>query len=153
MTTSPQNSRQWLLGLLSLLLSLGQIQATDPLVVVNRNDCSVWIADKPAPQEIKLPEGGVSIEFRAIPEGSNPVVRFCFKLEGYDREWRECSEGTDCFMRVAAVFYDRDGNWLSQEDFRVSGNSPGWTGSCNDSPLVARNGAFTVPLRGLPRFQ
>jgi len=145
MDISPRNSRQWLLGLLSLFLSLGQIEASERIVVVNRDDCSVWFAGKPAPGEIKLPEGDVSIEFRAKPEGSDPVERFCFKLEGYDTEWRDFGGGADSVMRVAVVFYDRDGNWLSQRDFCVKGNSPGWTGSCDKSPLLAKSEVFAVP--------
>ena len=124
---------------------LSGIAASERDIEVNRNDLSVQVGGRPAPREIRMQEGQVFFHFVAPPGGPNSVERFSFKLEGCDPEWREYVSGVDCVMRVAVLFYDKDGNWLAQKDFGVKGNSPGWTGTPEDSPLRSRNELFSVP--------
>jgi len=126
-------------------LPFGSVHAANPVVVVNRNDLSVWVEGKPAPREVVIPAGPLLIDFRANPGGINTVERLCFKLEGHDPEWRESSKAPDYVMRLGVVFYDGKGNWLSEKDFGVTGNSPGWTGSPKDSPLLARKETISIP--------
>ena len=138
--------RGWLLGLLlSLILPFGRLEAEDREVTVNRNDLSIRVGDRLLTGDLRLREGQVGFKFIA-PEGDpNPAQRFSFKLEGCDSDWREYVTGRDSVMRVGVIFYDRSGNWLAPRDFGVAGNSPGWTGTPEESPLRRRSEVFPVP--------
>ena len=130
---------------IALLLPLSRSTAEDRSFLVNRNDLSVLVGGRPAPREIRMQEGPVQFNFVAPQGGANSVERFSFKLEGCDLEWRERASGGGYVMRVAVQFYDKGGDLLSHTDFGVTGNSPGWTGDPENSPLTHRNEHFAAP--------
>ncbi len=94
---------------------------------------------------LDLPAGTVSLSFKPADPISNGVQRFSFKLEGRDTAWREL-EG---WMRVVVVFFDNHNDWLSEKQFLVKEESPGWTGDPGTSPLTIRRETVTVPERAL----
>jgi signal transduction histidine kinase len=94
---------------------------------------------------IEVPAGDMSLYFESSGTDSNTVQRYCFKLEGCDTAWREL-EG---WMRVVVVFFDNHNDWLSEKQFLVKEESPGWTGDPSTSPLTIRRETVTVPERAL----
>ena len=68
-------------------------------------------------------------------------MRFRFKLEGFDSDWRELAGA----MRVVIGFLDQTGNEVGKEQFFEHGQSPGWTGSFETSSLQHRRAEVVVP--------
>ncbi|MDB6066746.1 MAG: Integral rane sensor signal transduction histidine kinase [Pedosphaera sp.] len=68
-------------------------------------------------------------------------VRIRYKLEGYDGDWHE--SGGEMFFTVR--FYNDLGDQISQNIFKVNGDSAGWNGSLEDSPLSHRRESVVVP--------
>ena len=77
-----------------------------------------------------------------------PPLRFRYKLESYDRGWRDAGGS----MRFCLRFNDLRSNAISGEEFSASGESPGWTGSLETSPFIARRESLDVPA-GASRMQ
>lgn len=74
-------------------------------------------------------------------------MRIRFKLEGYDRDWRETSTNpkTPNQMRLYVSFLDKRLNEVKKLEFPVIGQSPGWTGSLETSTLHRRSEGIVVP--------
>lgn len=74
-------------------------------------------------------------------------TRIRFKLEGYDRDWRESSTDpkTPNQMRMYVSFLDERLNEVKKLEFPVIGQSPGWTGSLDASTLHPRSESIVVP--------
>ena len=93
----------------------------------------------------ELPSGPSTIAFtcgsiRGV-DAKTPPLRFRFKLVGYDSDWRE----VEAQMRVIFSFLDEEGNELSKIEFPVSGQTKGWTGNFQTSPLEHREETFVAP--------
>jgi signal transduction histidine kinase len=69
-------------------------------------------------------------------------VRLRHKLEGYEDKWSE-QPGE---MAFSVRFFDESGDQISQNIFRIIGESAGWNGSLN-SPLTHRRESLVVPAR------
>ncbi|HEY5914072.1 MAG TPA: sensor histidine kinase [Verrucomicrobiae bacterium] len=74
---------------------------------------------------------------------ANNPVRIRFKLDGYDKGWREY----DGSMRLCVRFLDATGDQISETVFRVAGQSAGWTGSPETAPFRQREESIVVPPR------
>lgn len=72
-------------------------------------------------------------------------VRVRYKLEGVDTEWQEMT-GASCVMRLSIVFLDQNGNEVKHVDYEARGQSAGWNGSFETSPLRHRREQVVVPL-------
>jgi signal transduction histidine kinase len=48
-------------------------------------------------------------------------------------------------MRMVIRFIDANQREIAEQVFAVTGESPGWTGSCSDSPWIRRQEVVTVP--------
>jgi len=70
-------------------------------------------------------------------------IRLRYKLEGYETAWHE-GNGE---MYLAARFFDPKGDQVSQDAFKVVGESAGWNGSFKNSPLTHRRETVKVPQR------
>jgi signal transduction histidine kinase len=81
-------------------------------------------------------------------DSAQPPMRFRYKLEGYDRGWRD-SGGV---MRFCLRFNDLQNNAISGEEFSASGESPGWTGRPETSSFLPRRESLEVPA-GASRMQ
>lgn len=79
------------------------------------------------------------------PDGSaRYAVRLQYKLEGYDAEWRDLTRSS---VHLVLKFLDANRIPVSREEFRVSGNSVGWSGVLAESKFTNRHGGAVVPPR------
>ena len=85
--------------------------------------------------------------FASNPFASNAPLRIRYQLDGYEQGWHEQT----AWMRMIIRFIDANLRDVGEKEFTVSGESPGWTGSLNDSPWVRQKEAVTVPA-GAVRF-
>lgn len=79
------------------------------------------------------------------PEGSlRYATRLQYKLEGYDAEWRDLQRSS---AHLVLKFLDGNRIPVSREEFRIIGDSIGWSGSLEKSKLSQGNGHAFVPPR------
>lgn len=83
----------------------------------------------------------VVFRFGSLDNSRLPNSRVRCKLEGYDTNWHD----SRCYMFLAVRFYNESGDEIGQPDFRVTGESAGWTGSLTDSALTHRREIVTAP--------
>jgi signal transduction histidine kinase len=95
---------------------------------------------------ISLAEGGGPLAISFWPPDDAPrfAVRLQYKLEGYDAEWRDLSQGS---VHLVLKFLDANRVPVSREEFRVSGASVGWAGTLEESTLAQRTAQAMVPPR------
>jgi signal transduction histidine kinase len=72
---------------------------------------------------------------------SRPPIRLRYRLKGFDNEWHE--GGGEMALNIR--FYNEAGDQISQKIFNVRGDSPGWTGSLENSQLSHRRETLVVP--------
>lgn len=82
----------------------------------------------------------ISITFGARTNAS-PPVRIRYKLDGYDAAWRDASG--DMYLTIR--FYNAAGDQIALNNFRVAGDSSGWTGALASSPLAHRRETVVTP--------
>jgi signal transduction histidine kinase len=111
--------------------------------------------NKVAISEITPPKATVPSHTRLLDfivqenaDSAQPPLRFRYKLEGYDRGWRDAGGS----MRFCLRFNDLKGNTISGEEFSASGESPGWTGRPETSSFIPRRESLEVPA-GASRMQ
>src|ERR1035441_6654717 len=94
-------------------------------------------------ESLALPSrpGTTTFLFGRNPLASNVPLRFRYQLDGYEQGWHERSVE----MRMLIRFIDADERDIAERVFAVGGESPGWTGSCTDSPWIHRKEVITVP--------
>ena len=90
----------------------------------------------------------LDVDFKALPQTPATAVRYRFKLEGVDSDWRDPIG----VMRFAVRFNDAKGNTISGEEFDAHGESQGWTGSLENSSFTPRRESLEVP-EGAARLQ
>ena len=83
----------------------------------------------------------VSFAFGPSTNTASDPVRFRFKLDGYEEEWREY----DGSMRLCIRFLDDTGDQVGETVFKVVGQSPGWTGNLETSTFLQRRETIVVP--------
>ncbi|MGL5017100.1 MAG: ATP-binding protein [Luteolibacter sp.] len=95
---------------------------------------------------ISLVEGSgpLAISFGPPDDAARFAVRLQFKLEGYDAEWRDLTQGS---VHLVLKFLDANRIPVSREEFRVSGASVGWAGTLEKSILAQRATRAMVPPR------
>ena len=85
----------------------------------------------------------VLFAFGPSPNAGADLVRFRFKLDGYEEEWREY----DGSMRLCIRFLDATGDQVGETVFKVVGQSPGWTGNLETAAFLQRWETIVVPPR------
>ena len=87
------------------------------------------------------------LDFRFGPGtgSSNPPVRFRYRLEGVDGDWREAGGE----MRLTVTFLDSANNIVGATDFVARGQTPGWAGNVAQSRFVPRREHVTAPPRAV----
>ena len=83
----------------------------------------------------------ITFNFQPGTNSARPPIRLRYKLEGLDNEWHE--GGGE--MALTIRFYTESGDQISQKIFNVHGESAGWTGSMDNSPLSHRRETLVVP--------
>lgn len=93
--------------------------------------------------EVSLGQYPETIVFRfgARTNSLHPPGRIRYKLDGSESGWLD-GPGE---MFLAVRFYNNVGDQISQQDFKVHGESAGWNGSCKTSPLTHRREVVVVP--------
>ena len=85
----------------------------------------------------------VSFAFGARTNAKETPIRIRYKLEGYDKDWRD-GLGE---MVFAIRFYNAAGDQIIQKNFAATGDSPGWKGTLGASSLTHRRETIVVPTR------
>ncbi len=83
----------------------------------------------------------VAFEFGSGTNAHRTPLRLRYKLEGYDEDWHT-GEG---YMFLQIRFYNEAGDQIDQKTFTVRGESAGWTGGLDHSPLTHRRETVLVP--------
>jgi len=96
---------------------------------------------------VRVSSAAQRVEFHFGPylDTSNPPVRLRYRLDGFDKEWREAGGE----MRLNARFLDSANNTVSAEDFVARGESVGWAGSIARSRFDRRTEAIKAPERAV----
>ncbi|HEX3800092.1 MAG TPA: sensor histidine kinase [Verrucomicrobiae bacterium] len=99
---------------------------------------------------INLGASPLAIQFRfGLASGTNdPRLRLNYKLAGYDSTW-QMGGG---YMFATVRFCNDAGDLVEQMQFKVRGESAGWNGGLESSPLTHRRETLTVPA-GASNFQ
>lgn len=98
---------------------------------------------------VRLPPFPGAVDFNCGPlqhrgKQASAPVRIRYKLEGVDTQLQEMT-GASCVMRLSVVFLDRNGNEVKHVDYEARGQSGGWDGSFETSPLHHRREHVVVP--------
>lgn len=96
------------------------------------------------PSGLRVPASHKGVSFRlgkAPGAGGETGHRLRFKLDGVDNDWRQMTSE----MCVMVRFVDAAGDQVGQQIFQVTGRSPGWTGSIENSSFTHRLEAVRVP--------
>src|SRR5258707_10287084 len=106
---------------------------------------SIVIDDKtitPKRNEVNLGHSPKALTFLFGSATNSPKpVRIRYKLDGVDTRWRDGGS----FMPLTARFFNTNEDERARNIFTVTGESGGWNGSLNSSPLTHRREVITVP--------
>jgi len=131
------------LGLWLALMALPvRAENTNALEIysVGANDKDLPFQGKPEVNFGSYPE---NIIFRFGP-GTNAVrspLRLRYTMQGFENAWHE--GGAE--MGLTVRFYNNAGDQISQNIYRINGESTGWTGSLRTSSLTHRRETMVVP--------
>lgn len=85
----------------------------------------------------------VILEFGPALKSNRGPARIRFKLDGYEERWREYAAE----MRLCIRFLDGNGDQVSESEFKVVGQSEGWTGNLETTAFTQRRETTVVPPR------
>jgi len=91
--------------------------------------------------EASLGSSPEEIAFAFGPKTNSAPLRIRYNLEGYENEWHD-GPGE---MLLMIRFYNSAGDQISVNNFKISGESPGWNRSLATSPLTHRRETVVVP--------
>ena len=128
---------------------VGDSTEQDPALMLRSVEVNGRVLSGVSNESLYLPARPDTTTFTYAPNplASNPPLRFRCQLDGYEQGWHE----NTIFMRMLIRFIDANQRDIGEKEFRVSGESPGWTGNFNNSPWIHRNEVITVPA-GAVRF-
>ena len=135
-----------LAGVISIaVLAHGQSAPCIKKLEADGHNVPVEVSAAGTPSPVGITSGALTIQFAPAEGEKNELRRFRYKLDGFDKEWRE----TMSTMRLVMVFYDKDGNFISDKQFIVKGESRKWNESVHNSPLMTRVETALVPNRAV----
>ena len=131
-----------LAGVISIaVLAHGQSSPCIKKLEVDGHNVPVEVSAKGTLLPVGITSGALTIQFAPAEGEKNGLRRFRYKLDGFDKEWRE-EEST---MRLLVVFFDNENNFLTERPFIVSGESRKWSGTAGNSPFMTRHETVSVP--------
>ncbi|MEN9573229.1 MAG: hypothetical protein RL514_1084 [Verrucomicrobiota bacterium] len=137
---------------LTALLWVGVVAAAEPpfsVVRIEADGARLPLPKNPADSvEMRAHTRALDVTIAPALGSSPPPLRFRYRLEDYDREWRDPIG----LMRFTVRFNDATGNTISGEEFEAHGESEGWTGAPETSPFKTRRETLDVPA-GASRLQ
>lgn len=125
-----------------LAIPLPAVEATNALEIqsVSVNGKSLSFHGEESVSLGSFPEN-IVFSFGPGTNGGKPPLRLRYSLGGYENTWHEYSTE----MALTVRFYNSSGDQISQNIYRVNGESTGWTGSLKSSSLTHRRETLVVP--------
>lgn len=144
----------WHTGLIpavACLMSLGAVVAYGEVQII-----SVEMEDQPQeissvtaarPLRVSSATRSLRFHFTQADASGKPTARLRYKLEGYDETWRDLPLEID--MKLSVQFMDKEQGIVGTDNFKIIGETPGWTGQPGTSPFVTRTEQTTAPARSI----
>ncbi len=85
----------------------------------------------------------IIFHFEALTNAGRLPIRLRYRLEGHESAWHQ----GDGEMHLGVRFFNAQGDQVTQDTFRIMGESAGWNGSFKDSSLTHRRETLKVPPR------
>ncbi|MDB6023452.1 MAG: Integral rane sensor signal transduction histidine kinase [Pedosphaera sp.] len=85
--------------------------------------------------------GSIIFRFESNTNSGRLPIRLRYKLEGFDAAWHQ----GDGEMYLGVRYFNEQGDQAGQDTFKIYGESAGWNGSFQDSPLTHRREILKVP--------
>lgn len=92
------------------------------------------------PDILRLPASANSIAFQ-FKNGSNTPIRLRYRLEGVDDNWRDLPSEMVVWIRLL----NKDETLIAGETLNLRGESPGWNGHAENTPLSPVRMTVTAP--------
>ena len=112
-------------------LSIQSVEVSGQTVPLRRNGL---VRLRPSPED-------VTFHFAWETNSGRMPIRLRYKLEGYETTWHE-GEGE---VYLGVRYFNDQGDQVSQDTFKMNGESGGWNGSFKDSSLTHRRETLKVP--------
>lgn len=144
----------WHTGLIpavACLMSLGAVVAHGEVQItsVEMEDQPQEISSVTAARPLRVSSATRSLRFHftQVDASGKPTARLRYKLEGYDETWRDLPLEID--MKLSVQFMDKEQGIVGTDNFKIIGETPGWTGQPGTSPFVTRTEQTTAPARSI----
>ncbi len=132
--------------LLALLATSSADAAPSPLVIdglsVDGREQPLPIATSSDPPRLRLSPGPHQMNFRfGPPDDQGPPLRLRYRLEGFDKTWREAGGE----MRLTLMMFNAAGEVLGLFETPMRGESEGWSNTVAQSRFTARQEVVDLP--------
>lgn len=115
---------------------LTQVEVDGKAVLVSPESIS-----RAKPVSILSTAQSLRIRFKQTEDQGRPAARLRYKLEGYDRGWKDLPSS----MRGFLEFRNSHGDMLASEEFCFEGESPGWRGTLENSEFQEHSKGSIAP--------
>lgn len=106
---------------------------------------SVSTAVGTPPLRLSSSMNSLRFHFRQTDAEDKPTARLRYRLEGHDPTWRDLPLEVD--MKLSIQFFDASGAIVGTNNFKIIGETPGWTGRLDTSPFISREEQTVAPDR------
>lgn len=86
-------------------------------------------------------DSDITFHFRMTGTNDASLIRYQYKLDGRDAEWKETSD----VMRLVIMFHDSKTKLVTMKHVTFNNTSAGWTGDVETSPMLPGNMMLDVP--------
>lgn len=130
---------------LSAVAAHGEVLITSVEVDDQPQEISSVTAARPL--RVSSATRSLRFHFTQADASGKPTARLRYKLEGYDDVWHDLPLEID--MKLSVQFSDRENAIVGTDNFKIAGETPGWTGQLSTSPFVTRLEQTPVPERSV----
>lgn len=99
------------------------------------------------PLSVSSSARSLRFHFNQSDASGKPTARLRYKLEGYDEAWHDLPLEID--MKLSVQFTDKGNAIVGTNNFKIVGETPGWTGQLAGSPFVTLQEQTTTPARAI----